>query len=117
MKEPKGKTYSIEEADRLFNGGKEETAVIIVMMKKSRNGTISNRVMQEGKEEFMNGWAVMAAAYLLIECVLANSPGMGEIFSQYIAKPYMDRRAILNSVLRKVMEREAAERMEKENGH
>ena len=117
MKESKGKAYTVEEADRLFNGGQEETTAIIVMMKKSVSGAISTRVMQEGKEEFMDGWAVAAAAYLLIECVLENSPGMGEILSQYIAKPYMDRRAILNSVLGKALKREKAERMEKENGH
>lgn len=117
MKEPKGKTYSVEEADRLFNGGKEETAAIIVMMKKSRNGTTNIKVMQEGEEGHMNSWAVAAAAYSLIECVVANAPGMQEVISQYIAKPYLERRIILKSVLEKALERETAESLEEENGH
>lgn len=116
MKEPKGKTYTVEEADRLFNGGQEETEAIIVRMKKSRNGTISCRVMQEGKEGVINSWAVAAATYLLIECCISNAPEMGKVLSAYMDKPYMERRFILKSVL-ETMENKEKEIKEKANAN
>lgn len=115
MKEPKGKTYSVEEADRLFNGENKKTATIIVRMEEHGRSFIS-RVMQRGKK-YMNNWALMAAAYLLIECAVTNAKGAEEDISRYANAPFAERKAVMLKTLKKAMKEESMDREWKEHGN
>lgn len=116
MKVQEGKTYTVEELDSLLNKASKGRAIIVVMMEK-KNGTIKNSVTQAGSEGCMNSWAAVAAAFSLIECVMLNVPEMRKILSEYIDKPFTERRLVLEAVLERALVRERQREMEKSNGN
>lgn len=105
MKAQEKKTYTVEELDSLLNKASRGREIIVVMMEK-KNRTIKNSVMQVGSEGCINSWAAVAAAFSLIECVISNVPAMRKILSEYIDKPFTERRLALEAVLEKALERE-----------
>lgn len=105
MKVQEGKTYTVKELDSLLNEVIRGRVAIVVMMEEEQ-GIIKNSVMQAGSKDCVNSWAAVAAAFTLIECVISNAPAMRKILSEYIDKPFTERRLVLEAVLEKALERE-----------
>lgn len=113
MKTQEGKTYTTEEMYSLLNKVSKGRAIIVVMMEKE-NGTIKNSVTQSGSEGCINSWAAVAAAFSLIECVISNAPAMRKILSEYIDKPFTERKLVLEAVLEEALDRETERQRDRE---
>lgn len=116
MKTQEGKTYTTEEMYSLLNKASKGRAIIVVMMEKE-NGTIKNSVTQSGSEGCINSLAAVAAAFSLIECVISNAPAMRKILSEYIDRPFTERKLVLEAVLERALVRERQREMEKSDGN